>query len=324
MYGLVVETDDDLHQDRPVEPGAVPDVVVRRGAETAQGSPLEGRVLLEHVSDGRRWYEAVEHDDGTTTLRFDGAAEFVVDVDGRHVEARPAVGSDPGVTTVLTGGGLLAFLLARRGELVLHASAVTHAGRAVAVVGFSGMGKSTCATLMCSAGASLVTDDVLVLRDGPRGEHLALPGATEVRLRKGADTLVQRFAEVEPTRRESADHRQVLGLAVEREPSPLGVVMIPVPDREARSIELERLAPATAAVDLMRFPRLSEWRDHGVSRRTFGGLARLVADVPVLVARVPWGPPFLPELGAELLAAVQAFDEGVGEPPAVTASVGTR
>src|SRR6478735_9225350 len=102
------------------------------------------------------------------------------------------------------------------------------------------MGKSTMATPMCAEGAALVTDDVLRL-DRTDDGFAARLGATEVRLRKGADTLVDRFAGRAPGRRVSADARHVLQLgAGARDRRPLRAVVVPQPDREGGELVVRR------------------------------------------------------------------------------------
>jgi hypothetical protein len=75
---------------------------------------------------------------------------------------------DPGVDETLLRpsilGTAMSVLLQQRGFLVLHASAVVIAGKAVAFMGYSGAGKSTTASAFVNQGYALVTDDVLAVR----------------------------------------------------------------------------------------------------------------------------------------------------------------
>jgi hypothetical protein len=57
--------------------------------------------------------------------------------------------------------------LARRGALILHASAVEHAGRALVFTGVSGAGKSTISSLLDRAPARKIGDELLVLQRAP-------------------------------------------------------------------------------------------------------------------------------------------------------------
>ncbi|MEL7976758.1 hypothetical protein AAG589_12925 [Isoptericola sp. F-RaC21] len=316
VYGLLVDSDVDLHLDRAVDDDARPaDLVLRRAPGAREQGPLAGRTVLEHVRDGRCWYRAVELADGRVVLRFDAVADVELATDGRHAVWRPAPGGDEGVAVVLLAGAFLAFVLTWRGDLVLHGSAVdlVRGDRAAGIgfVGRSGMGKSTMATLLCRAGGALVTDDVLVL-DRHGDGVVPRRGAAEVRLRPGAAALADELAENGAPVRTSGDARRALhlaaGPATGRSPAPLAALVIPFPDRSHDALRVQRLTPREAAITLMRVPRLSEWQDHAVTVRHFADLVALTARVPVLLARVPWGPPFRHDVVEDLVRTVLTGD----------------
>ncbi|MFE5334581.1 hypothetical protein ACFQ8E_01605 [Isoptericola sp. NPDC056573] len=320
VYGLLVDSDVDLHLDRAgrdAPTGRTPDLVVRRGPGRGEQAPLAGRTVLEHVRDGQCWYRAVRLDDGRVVLRFDGVLDVELAPGGAHATWRLAPDGDEGVAAVLLAGAFLAFVLTWRGDLVLHGSAVDLArdggSATIGFVGRSGMGKSTMATLLCRAGGTLVTDDVLVLDRVGSADGAVVPrrGAAEVRLRDGAATLADELEAAGAPVRTSGDARRALHLAdrvVEGggrpAPGPLAALVIPFPDRTHDELRVQRLLPREAALTLLRFPRLSEWRDHAVTARHFADLVRLTARVPVLLARVPWGPPFRPAVVEELIGTV--------------------
>jgi hypothetical protein len=77
---------------------------------------------------------------------------------------------------------VLAILLHQRGELVLHGSAVTCGGGAIAFLGVKGRGKSTLAAALYARGHRLVSDDVLVVASGPDGEVMLKPGFPQLKL----------------------------------------------------------------------------------------------------------------------------------------------
>ena len=172
-----------------------------------------GRVLLD-LRGSRRYYAATAVDQGFR-LRFFGTCDVDLDPSLTRATVHPMPGADPDLLSVLVSGTLLAFVLTMRGETVLHASAVQVGDAALAFVGASGMGKSTMATLLCADGARLVTDDVLRLDTTSSPPTCAL-GATELRLRKGADHLSERFANQPgsaPALRTTGDARQALAAA---------------------------------------------------------------------------------------------------------------
>jgi hypothetical protein len=304
VYGLAVRSEVPLHLHRPVAPGTPADLEIAFGAPVArtEESP-PGRVLLD-LRGSRRFYTATE-DDLAYRLRFFGSCDVVLDRGLTRATVHPMAGADPELLPVLLSGNLLAFVLAMRGEAVLHASAVQVGSEALAFIGASGMGKSTMATLLCAAGARLVTDDVLRLDLTSTPPTCAL-GATELRLRKGADLLAEQFGSA-PGVRTTGDARQALTAApATTEDLPLAALVVPVPDhsRERRTAEVTRLSAKDAMVLLAQFPRLLGWEDAEVSRRAFHQLADVVDRVPVHAAVLPWGPPFPEDIAAQVLDAV--------------------
>ena len=116
-------------------------------------------------------------------------ARFLL-VGGRKivVDVRQEVGEEVIVARLL--GEIFATLLRQRGLLVLHACAVERDGRAVAIVGESGWGKSTLAEAFCQRGYALVTDDVMAV-SFDEGRPSLVAAYPQIRLREdSADFLV--------------------------------------------------------------------------------------------------------------------------------------
>jgi hypothetical protein len=221
----------------------------------------------------------------------------------------PVSGVDLDRVAVFAAGGLPAFVLTMQGEAVLHASAVEVAGRALAFVGASGMGKSTMAALCCAAGARLVTDDVLRvdLSEGQARCHL---GAGELRLRQSAGELAAGFC-VPPARRHTADGRDALAPpASGGERLPLAAIVVPLPDRGADRAVLQRLAPMAGLLALLSCPRLPGWADPATQADQMQRLATLVEGVDVYAGRIPWGPPFPDGLAAAVMGVAGSGREG--------------
>ncbi len=306
LYGMVVDSDADLFQNRLAPDGAHPDLVIRTAARAELAPEPDDAPALEFERGGAR-YVAHRAPDGGWRLRFAETCDFVVSPDLMRVEVHQAPGVDPGLATVLTVGALCAFVLYLRGRLVLHASAVERDGVAIAFTGASGRGKSTTAALACAAGARLVTDDLLTVTLPDDGTARAVLGATELRLRKGAETLLDRFAGDRPRSRTSVDGRQVLRLDDAAEGDlPLAAVVVPFPDRVHDELEAAILSSREALFTLLAFPRLEGWLHPPVVRSVFDGLSELSRRVPVVALRIPWGPPFREDLGLEILDAVCA------------------
>lgn len=279
------------------------DVEARWGDDVADSSePPAGEVIALYEAGGRTWYTATTSDAGHV-LRFPNCGEFVVSHDLAGIVVRPDRAGRHEVLPILLAGTASAFLLALRGRTVLHASAVAVGGAALAFVGQSGRGKSTVAALMCLDGAALVTDDVLVVEPGPPATCTG--GASELRLREAAAGL----ADAQPHRpsRATADQRRAFAPApAPPGPRPLRGIVIPSPSRTEPELVVTRLGASEAMFAVMSFPRVHGWRRTDVLTRDFTNLSRLVNEVPVYVATIPWGPPFSPDIAPTLSALVAA------------------
>ncbi|HEX5089011.1 MAG TPA: hypothetical protein VFV89_14485 [Nocardioides sp.] len=315
IYGLTVSSEVPLHHHRAVPAGTQVDLdVVLGGSVSADDATPPGRVLLE--LRGNQSYYAATVDGEVVRLRFFGSCDVVLDRCLTRATVHPVAGVDPDLLSVLVTGTLLAFVLTLRGETVLHASAVQIGDAALGFIGGSGMGKSTMATLLCAAGARLVTDDVLRL-DATASPPTCALGATELRLRKGADLLSERFGGA-PALRITGDARSALAAeASTDEDLPLAGLVVPLPDHspERRIAELRRLSSQEAMVVLSQFPRLVGWQDHEVLRASFHRLADVIDRVPVHAALLPWGPPFPDDIASCVLRAtglVADEPEGAG------------
>lgn len=275
------------------------EVDVRWGPDLDDSAAYPSGVpVAEFEENGRRLYTATRQDH-SYVVRFPECGEFVI---AEHLD-RVSVRRDPGgehvdLLPVLMSGTVAAIVHGLRGATLLHASAVEVDGRALAFIGRSGQGKSTIAGLLCAHGASLVTDDVLLVDQNDPA--MCVGGANEVRLRSAAADLAD--AHPEFTSRVTPDARTAIAPANTVEGSlPLGAIVIPSPSREADEVTLVELPPKPRLLALLAFPRIAGWTDRAVLARQFATLARLAERVPVYTATVPWGPPFDPEVARALM-----------------------
>lgn len=162
-FGLRWDSDIALAQFAPGDNGDVPaDIVVRRAPEPLP--PREAAVAFDNASLC------------TNGIRFHAGDEAVIDLypPGR-VEWTPG----PGWTGQLPPpffATLTALLLAWRGGMPIHGTAVEIQGEAILICGRSGAGKSTlAAALIAHAGARLIADDLSVLQPDPGGGMPLLP-----------------------------------------------------------------------------------------------------------------------------------------------------
>ena len=267
----------------------------------ATSEPPAGDVVAQLGNDEGAWYTATATPEGHC-LRFNKCGDFMISQDLREVVVRPHEHGESGLLPILLCGTVSAFLLALRGETVLHASAVSIEGRVMTFVGHSGGGKSTLAALMCRGGAELVSDDLLIVRSGtPSTCHGT---STELRLRAPAAAAVEHLADA--ATRTTVDDR--LAWAPTAAPSgslPLAAIVLPIPSRRAAVLESRLVPPSDALLALLSVPRIHGWTRSDVLTRDFSVLSELVNEVPVHEVLVPWGPPYRPEISPSLAALIR-------------------
>ena len=292
IHGLTVRSDFAL----PAMDGEAPISLEVRRAErrTIPSLPPPGS-LLAAIDFDPMAYTISEFGDGYL-LRFPEACDVVVLPDQDRIDVHVDPRADDGFISVLLAGTILSCFLSAQGKTVLHASAVAVGPFTIALVGASGMGKSTVAALLCAGGARLISDDVLRV-ETESARIVCHVGTRTIRLRPAAAEIAAQFAHVSST---PDDRLAVAPATVVQDRLPLHAVVIPSPNREARSLEIDRLRPAEALTRLIRFPRVLGWKVPDPVRREFRALAELVERVPVFTAEIPWGPPFSSELAAEL------------------------
>ncbi|MEA2472375.1 MAG: hypothetical protein QOE06_290 [Thermoleophilaceae bacterium] len=197
-------------------------------------------------------------------------------------------------------------LLAERGDLVLHASAVMIGGRAALFCGPSGRGKSTLALMASSAGIPVVGEDgAVVALEGERAT--VWPGARGVRTDAGRGRAL----------RTTSDALAASG------PAPVGAVCFLAPRGD--ELELTALEPARAVSSLV--PSLIHTGDDGALRAGFERLVRLLEIVPAFRVSMPdslaAGPQATRSLVASLSASSAAF-AAPSQPSSRAASVALR
>jgi hypothetical protein len=310
LYGLRIQSELPLHQNRQTDDGLPADVVLTMGATrpVPGDAPIGQRLAEVNDDNGTKYFTFVRADDGSYLLRYYRIGDFVVSADRSHVVMHLDPDADEELAAVLATGSLPAFLILAGGSPLLHASAVEISGQAVAFVGSSGMGKSMTATVMCAAGAKLVTDDVLRL-EFDAGIVRCFLGATETRLRPSAAGLLGLFGDELKSRR-TGDERDALELPASRtDKLPLAAIVVPQLVRDSTEVTMNRLTGIPALLTLTRFPRIVGWEETSVLEQQFEFLADVVRRVPVFLGYLPWGPPFPPDLAARIVAALDLSPE---------------
>ncbi|MHB8437636.1 MAG: hypothetical protein ACYDD4_00525 [Acidimicrobiales bacterium] len=276
-----------------------PDLVMEMGSPSDPAADdLVGEQVSRFVLGEMLVYQAARQE-GRTVLRIHGLCDFVIDADLKYAVCHPVPEAPAGAVALVTRGAFLALWLGLHGHPTFHGSAVEVDGAGIAFVGASGMGKSTLAGWACARGARFVCDDLLRL--GEQHPPHWLGHSPELRLRDGAQTLLQGKMEAWDVHRSPDDRWAATPPAAEATHGPISAVVVPRPNRETEDVLLTPVDPAEAVLVLARFPRLEGWLAPDVVESQFDGAARLAGEVPVFVADVPWGPPFSDAAMDELL-----------------------
>lgn len=245
--------------------------------------PPDGQLLADFGADGVRWYAIARQPTGAV-IRLPGICELSIAADGRSARLFPSPGLAPEALAILLAGTGIALVLTLAGETVLHGSAASKDGAAMAFLGDSGQGKSTMTSLFCLADWDLLCDDVLRLdtTQQPHGQLTAHPGGTEIRLRPKA-----RFDPTWPSRT-TFDQRTAVAPPSVAEPTRVQALIIPTPNRSIERVRGIQLTEAEATGRLLELQRIGGWQDPDLLRASLASAALVGRSTPVWVVDVPW------------------------------------
>jgi hypothetical protein len=292
VYGLRIEVDVPL-PGLPVQPGTqAVDVRVRLNDESVipPATPTSSDKVLYNSSNldekGHTTLQVVMLGGGTSYgFFYSDGARFTVDSMGRNVFAYwPENYTLEDACTYLLGP-VIAFALQLRGVTCLHASAIVVDGRAIALFGVAGVGKSTTAAAFALRGYSVLSDDVAVLADlGDR--FLVQPGyprlnlwPDSVRTLFGSEDVLPRITPTWDKRYLALDQN---GRRFQSSPLPLGAIYI-LGEHEAELTApvIEEVVGSEAIMTLVSNTYVNYLLDRDMRAREFDVLSRLLAGVPV-------------------------------------------
>lgn len=190
LFGLTIQSELQLPI-QPLHTSASADVSITRGPVSA---------TLEDSSVRRRQFDAA---DDTLLYRWEGRARMLVR-QGQTIRIESTGADESQLRQMVLGTGMAA-LLAQRGLVALHASAIWTQSGAVVCVGKRAAGKSTLAAAFAQLGVTVLADDisgVLVVDD----VAWCVPGVPYVRL--GSHSVAQlRIAADQPMSGETAPRK---------------------------------------------------------------------------------------------------------------------
>lgn len=185
LYGLTIASPFPLPGAHVLGSAPMPDVTITWEAPTAWRETVEMLPVSSGDPDAARLGEAP---DGALCVTWRRELQLVLAASNDHITVVCTAAKLEFAPTVLVGIGL-GLLLHRRGIVCLHGSVVLMDGRAIALLGESGAGKSTAAAALVASGGSLISDDIAALR--PDGDGFAVAwGCANVRLDRAASARI--------------------------------------------------------------------------------------------------------------------------------------
>src|SRR5436190_10407455 len=165
-----------------------------------------------------------------------------VAADGQEVLVAPMTDVSPWLWQRFLTGQVLPLAALLQGLEVFHSSVLGLEGRAIAVVGASGVGKTTLALRLVLQGLDFMSDDVLVVEPGER--PLAHPGIGVADVRPGAEELVQALEQLGLATAIGENDLQVrLSIRCADSPLPLTDLFVVTRSGEPGELRVERLRP---------------------------------------------------------------------------------
>ena len=215
-------------------------------------------------------------------LRFDDTGSFDIAYDGARIDWSPRPGASPDVVRADVLGRVLSVALHAAGDLCLHASAAAIGGKAIALVGPRGYGKSTLTMALVANGARLVADDTVRLSGAPPQTAVAVPS---LRLREDAAARFGVHTEAEGANKIIVRDAPV---AAERW-LPLDAIYVLVPrasDAAPALIRRERLGSLEATLALVRHGKIAPLLGGVEAATVLPRASAVVNAVPVFALEV--------------------------------------
>ena len=290
-YGLLISSNQPIAGLMPASSLINPqDVQIKLGSLPSQCSSNK-RVTLRYASSYRREtgepdLQIWDVDNGEfLRLRYSDGVEFWLERDLATLWAQWPTGSSLENTLSYLVGPILGLLLRLRGNVCLHASAVSIKDRAVIFVGCEGAGKSTTAAAFARQGYSVLSDDIVALVECGQ-EFQVLPAYPRVNLWPDSVKLLYGSPGALPQIMPDWDKRclklgEAEGTEFEERPLPLGAIYVLGEAADASAEDVEMISQKTALIMLVENTYATNFLDAQQRAKEFEVLSRVVATVPV-------------------------------------------
>ena len=281
-------------------PAAQPDRAAQLRIELGALGPFDGYPSSNYVRYRQRPANESAHPptvrvergaDGHFLVAYADGAEFAIDLATSTIFGVSRSDLTFNDLLVYLQGPILGFVLRLRGITCLHASAAVVDGRAVAIAGHAGMGKSSTAAAFAQSGLTVLTDDVLALRDGGTTFE-AQPGLPRVQL--WPESVNALFGEPEALPRivETWNKRFLdltkPGYRFAAGGVPLGAIYVLGPRLPSDAApEMSDLHGTDALVRLLANTYANDFLDSRLRAQELDVLGRLTTHVPIRLLRAP-------------------------------------
>ncbi|NIP45508.1 MAG: hypothetical protein GWN21_01695 [Gammaproteobacteria bacterium] len=258
-------------------------------------------------------------------MRYEDGTDFVIDRRGTRIWAswhEPMTLEDAAVYLL---GPVLAFALRLRGVTCLHASAVVVDAGVVALVGPSGVGKSTTVAAFAERGFAVLCDDTLALEER-ESDVIAHPGYPRLRLWPEAVHLLHGEKRSLPRLTPNWEKRyldlQQGGYRYARDPGRLrGIYLLEARRTGPTAPGVSAVSASTGLLSLLANLRSDCFPDKASHRREFDMLGRLADRVPIRRVGAPRGRPGLVRLCDTILDDLATVAEESGELDGLTCTI---
>jgi hypothetical protein len=269
------------------------------------------RELAEHADSGK-WFYYARLREGSDYVRWSGLFEFLVSADGRRIAGHPLANSTIEIFHSYLLGQVLSFALIKQGIEPLHSTVAVIDGGAVGWVGDCGYGKSSLGAAFLQAGYPLLTDDLLVLKEGGKG-FTAYPGIPRIKLfPEIAKRMLGDGLRGTPLNNLTTKLLIPLGNHQSyREPVPLKTLYVLTPPK-ARSwckrMTFRRLSQRRALMQLLKNSFNTVITEPERLKRQFDFFAKIVSKVPIKTLSYPRSLESLPLVREAILNDLEGGD----------------
>jgi hypothetical protein len=234
--------------------------------------PGDGTFTVSEIA-GRRFFQ-LTYSDGT---------RFLMDHGATRIWGEPGLKLSYDDLCIYLLGPVMGFVLRQRGTVTLHASSLSFHGRALALVGEAGAGKSTTAAALALRGWPVLGEDVCALTDA--GAHYqVLPGYPRVCLWPDSVDFLFSSREALPLMVPGWEKRflSLDGSSAQfaSSPAPLAAIfLLAGRSSEERAPHIESISQREALLRLVQNTYLNWYLDRHQRAEEFEVLSRLVSSI---------------------------------------------